>query len=46
MKAFISIRRRAAPAKPTRGERSSDFPMLAACCQSTPLVAVLPWALN
>src|SRR5271169_3762112 len=38
--AFEIKSRTSAPTNPMSGERNSDFPMLAACAQSTPLVAV------
>src|ERR1700719_598203 len=38
MTTFISSNNAAANANPKSGESSSDFPMLAACPQSTPLV--------
>src|SRR5208282_2906949 len=38
--AFISHNRKNAPTKPTSGDNNSDFPMLVAWPQSTPLVPV------
>ena len=40
MKSFDRLSSEAASAKPMIGEKSSDFPTLSACPQSTPLVAV------
>src|SRR5579862_7551067 len=40
MIALQTINRSAATVNPTSGESSSDFPMLVACPQSTPLVPV------